>query len=365
MFSIIAFSVVVQMVSSDNCPRDGGFGPSKWNQTLLSKCDKKCPARDNYIVISTHTSENLYNLLTPLKNIGLVAGMNDREGLYLTLGTLAEMVCAQIVVPPPCMQLAWTHNGGKHVDCKWDWAHYRDFKRPDGEPLLTEAREVPMFSNRAILPTAPRWCDSEAALKAALLLKFENVPFVLYVSVDFLWHQITCEGSILNAIYRWNFLSRDCNYKPTATHSHLALRVAAEVIESHSNFISLHIRRGDIVELCDTSPLKVDLFMNCWLEEDERNFDAIILLTDETDQSYLTSVIQVLRKYSLHVIHGDQQIITSLNNLGILELDNYVVYGAGKVIEEQAAKKTEFGGHGENQFEQCERMTRCSRNGNI
>jgi len=147
-----------------------------------------------------------------------------------------------------------------------------------------------------------------------------------------------------------------CRYTPDYPKStHAAMIV--DMVESaiHSNhpddtiYGSLHIRRGDAIQDCDTSLAKMKEFFTCSLKgtEEVGRHIAILMATDETDAAYKQAVVDMVDGYP-HVSIVDidtwvREMIAKETKAGHIPPgmnNNYHVYGIGNGVKSD--KKVAF-----------------------
>jgi len=182
----------------------------------------------------------------------------------------------------------------------------------------------------------------------------------MHFPVEFFYPMWSCDDHIIKEVS-----GIDSTFKPKWSPSVFANEVAITMTQGHPTYAVLHIRRGDVVELCDSSPKNVGLHVNCWIGQ----FPAIFICSDEVNNDYITEVIQEVSKYSDNVKHVESESWRFFQERGVSrdDVDNFLIYEICNALKALTEYKyvSKFGGHGHDQKKSCERSTRCARNNNL
>ena len=143
--------------------------------------------------------------------------------------------------------------------------------------------------------------------------------------------------------------------RPTRLPSELVKRTAASVLQAHGvpeggEYSTLQVRRGDTVDRCNTSVAAVREYMSCAERSTDGNShgwehagDRLLLMTDETDATYLKALLAELRsdpRWAGGVTHLDAAILEALDSAD--RKDNYLVYAVAKWIEQNGGSSFEM-----------------------
>jgi hypothetical protein len=241
------------------------------------------------------------------------AGLSDMSLWLLNAAKVASTLCARIVVPRPCTILSTDHNSGKTVDCKTGWNHYVNISHLDRynrtRPLIMQGGfDSPLPDGLAEVK------DFAAALQAVKKGR------------SFVWHKRD------GAAHDWNPGPHNCsNVLRFPTMSVLEARRQFFRREGIGQYISLHIRRGAALVNCDTDVPNVLSYVKCSLNNTgHAGFNgSIVILTDETDETYLTQLQQAFKRRlpGIRVVHAD----ASLRAAHPTE-DNYFIFAITETL---------------------------------
>ena len=364
-----------------------------------ASCLPQCPPAET-------TAASIILIYEPGGGNGQGAGIGDRAFVVETMGTLAQALCARVVIPPPYMMLSAEHNVFGPVNCSYSWGRYWDvdsFFRPlvadghaatviewaeyggwspyDGTCRRDGLSELESLKKKASVQYG---LSPVSSLEEAFVRHREGVPFVLPVKAGYVYRSILPDEFCSKQIRAFREEPR-CR-SPRRSMSPSIRKVALAMIENVRPFAILHLRRGDTKALgCDNSPGKVRLMLNCVLGQYQGQFPGIYLFTDETDATYIDDVLAVARNFSVLVAHGDAAAAERFKALGVdgVATDNYLVYAVFETLKEQVRAMSaencakaqggcrgpnpvliSMGGHGPRTREQCVKQTHCRRNGN-
>ena len=271
----------------------------------------------------------------------------------------------------PSEALGSKHNGGRKVSAGTPWERYLQWRaKPRGttpfDGSFTTAGEWQALE--ASLPPAQR--NLSLALEATsvddVLAQWEQVAAAADTGRRFHWkislgcwqwshalraHVEQKRGAALfksavqyelDAGGNTSFIG--CDYGDVRVSRHatrVADRLVAELTddESNSQFVTLHVRRGDTVSQCDTTVPAVLAFLNCSkaLAAYAPRRPQLLIFTDETDEAYLSellSELQALPRWGGKVSHGDALVAATIGQRA--SHDNYEVYAAAAYIMSRA-----------------------------
>jgi hypothetical protein len=235
--------------------------------------------------------------------------------------------------------------------------------RFDGSPLQF-AEQIDTSLGHTIIPIAPDVTGLIEGLNAAAILASAGLPFVLHFPIELSYQAFGCKDPVMDQVrLMWRTHCQLPMWKPSL----MAFDIASSIVSAFPQFGALHIRRGDVKTLCDSTPINIGLLAGCLYGKFNGDFPAIIVCTDEHDKNYLREVTTQLKKFARSVIHVDSVARELLLARGIpnVDVDNYILFEICKAAEKKALIRTQFGGHGSHQKEECDRATRCAYNNNL
>jgi len=255
------------------------------------------------------------------------AGLSNRSNVITALQALAGSLCASLAIPPPWQLLSLQHNYGRALNAsvKWGryfggWDHLLNSDNPGSFPAVK--RHIGPTAKQQIGPTTVAGQIRDAYARAAN----GSVPFRWDIHVDF-WrwaHVPIIPPSCVRTLP-----------SPSSSVLQVAMQVEAALgVTNGSALFTLHVRRGDVKTQCNTSAPAVLEYMQCELgRSTESSHDTLVLLTDETDQTWLDQVVAKLSKlprWAGRVKHGDPLIVTQLP--ADLRSDNYMAYAVASML---------------------------------
>ena len=263
------------------------------------ECGNECPnGSENLIML--HGGASGWGGPTQIRLIGdnetssggqYKAGLSDMSLWLLNAAKVASALCARIVVPRPCTILSVDHNSGETVDCNTGWNHYVNISQLDrhnrARPLI-----LPGGFNSSLPSGLSEVKDYDAALQAVKKGR------------SFVWHKRD------SSAHDWNPGPHNCsNVLRFPTTSVLEARAQFFQREKIGSYISLHIRRGAALVNCDTDVPNVLNYVTCSLNNTgHAGFNgSIVILTDETDEAYLTQLKAAFKRRlpGVRVVHAD------------------------------------------------------------
>ena len=245
------------------------------------------------------------------------AGLSDMSLWLLNAAKVASTVCARIAVPRPCTILTRDHNSGDALNCSLEWSHYVNVSIA----YKAGGRAQPLILSGGLNASQSHGLvgvkDYPAAVKAAS----EGRRFV--------WHK--WDG----AAHDWNPGHAECpNVVRFPTAKVLEARRQFFRREQIESYVSLHIRRGAAFVRCDTDVPRVINYVNCSLTNmGHAGFNGtIVILTDETDEAYLTQLQGAFKRRlpNVRVVHAD----ASLRAANPKE-DNYFIFAITETLRKR------------------------------
>ena len=250
------------------------------------------------------------------------AGLNDRLYLLSHFANLASYLCAYIIVDKPCKLLNVTNHGkGVQVSCDLNWSDFNEYKRYSNSGMEPDVMILP--KNQITPP--------KIQLKGTNLELFEESVRLFENNTQFSWE-------IDTGFYSWSkklqkYLTE--NLRPENTsyplinsktqvedqlecispprYGKIVVTLAEKVMIKSgikSEFGTLHIRRGDAIQQCNTEINRVKNYLECSLKKCDSDF-PVILFTDEPSETYLKNISDVLTSLNHKMINGEK-LITSV-----------------------------------------------------
>jgi hypothetical protein len=279
-------------------------------QEIESLFDRECPARQSIV------------------RLGGNAGIGDREA-YMRMGLqLAGYLCAYVSVPRPCKFLSPVHNNNTQLNCNLTWG---DFYEVNPNIMLTEASLFKLNITRSV--------------STALFKKSLNQPFALFLSASTVWtsskemHMLVNHDLLRRNKYDLNFN----NFTVSLKYSELIEKHVQAIMTAHSftamsnQYTTLHIRRGDSIHSCNSSPEHVDqaiqnVYQN-WSISDRRNH-TILFFSDEINERYRRSVLDLIRERGLMALDCDRVVAEYIQQfLPPLYSNNYFIFAFLRKIQ--------------------------------
>ena len=285
------------------------------------------------------------------------AGLSDRHTILVALSNLAGSLCAQLFVGRPCDLLSPKHNGAQILDCRVPWSRYFNISWVDDRTVASDARPVLgdgvwQRRNRSVIRLntsgaahytvlatqylqavklrndqqtrfAWMWDIRDGpplpALRHALVTRLVVADLLGGQLLPNLWGEAKRKRTGKWALYVDNesHASHACVYARlpvSATVQLMARRFMATHRLEPRTFLSVHLRRGDASDQCDSSIGHVIRWLQCspfWSGPAEssraklaskltRAHPELLLFTDETDPSYLRSLARELQGMHLN-----------------------------------------------------------------
>ena len=265
------------------------------------------------------------------------AGLNDRLSIFKHYGKIADALSANFVVDPPCKPWQMlAHHGIEAPRDRW-WDDYFDLRRGSGAALLLRSSDM---SKHKVANMSMVFVNSSAG---DILAQFKKAQG----SSCFVWHlpHYFNYGSPIKAplIYAATNETPEITVLESATVTTLAETFVASL---RSNFTTIHIRRGDTTEDCNTFTDRVVSLYETAAESAVASSNAsapiVVYFTDERKAAYLKDLD---RRFILalppqgEVIFGNTR-VRSLNT-SLLE-DNYLLFAITSAIRSRATLDINF-----------------------
>jgi len=318
------------------------------------------------------------------------AGFGDRESIIRRLGAVAEATCARMVIGPPS-KLLGHHDTGTKVKAGWD--EYDTVKNGDNESLLTPPSATTLATLVALLQEDKKserqeyYVDADDGDFISQLHKAwsiysrgaaDDAAFVWHISENFYHIDRTALQRELDAILGG---CKPIEVRPSALVQEAAdLFLEKTIPETCQNskpfyLLTFHLRRGDSLKSCDTSPDAVLDLARCAIQEIYHVSPShIVLFTDDKDDDYKKAVVDQLTKlfndttciffgddYIPPLIKGDFTIIAGghENRVSALQSlfdidpdDNYLTYQVTNAVRLKA--NLDFEKHRSNNCQTCD-----------
>ena len=257
---------------------------------------------------------------------------DDLQKISFHLG-VARSLCARLYFPKPWQMLdVQLHNHGRPLERTWGWERYFSFPTKYSELLVGPGDEHKVGGSHALETNTYR--DEGSTLAET----YANATRIGKEGGAFTW---TMKGPIYLAsttVYNQLGPSVPPECKPLKLPSPLVERTAASVLgtlglSADSEFSVLQVRRGDTTSMCNTTTSAVVSYMRCAVGDKETG-DRLLLMTDETDATYLNTLLTTLRsepRWAGGVTHLDAAIIEELDSAD--RSDNFLVYAVAMRIK--------------------------------
>lgn len=308
------------------------------------------------------------------------AGLGDRKCILHDLSQLAGYLCAEVVVPPPAKLLHIGHNFGRDISPDIAWSDlYNITFIEDGNPAIrsTEAEFVSDYDSFKYKD----WFHVVSSSGLKLEKDFKRVEaFSFQQDLDeesshgFVWeiNEHWLDSDVLRdglPVVQQSPLSNDkmipkiglqegCTYTNSDTEpSHLKIMQKRllkrfERLSPHNSIFGLlHLRRGDVIDKCDTSVDRINEYLACSLNGTEslgRNL-TLLMMTDEDDVEYRQNIMGLLDHYPhVSILDADdivKKIVREGVRNGIIDAgleNNFYIYDIEKVFQDWDSDFTKF-----------------------
>lgn len=344
------------------------------------------------------------------------AGLDDRKTIIHNLAQIAGFLCAEVVLPPPSRLLSPFHNNGMLIDDQLEWSDFSNLTfASDNQPVIKSGRDefgqhfedwhqFPLFDTVSETSKYQHWfhvVSKENDWKT----DFQSILDYTYLQEEhhgFVWE---LKGSLYEAdlfedrlkgpsqhiaetysdlIGNWkkvyrprmrpfllqhcliNGLNKEeckgCIYTKDndADPSHLKMlkkrlekRIHTQALDN-TYLGHLHIRRGDVVQQCDTSINRMKEYFKCSLNETE-NLDhniTLLMTSDETDVSYREELMALVNESGEYphvtILDVDKMVKSVMRNAirsGLLKerlMNNYIVFAAEELLRDWTSSFVDF-----------------------
>ena len=232
----------------------------------------------------------------------LTAGLTDRLAALWMFSSLAAALCARLVVPPPCKMFSGAHTAG--VNESVPWSHYVNLVHDDGSnPIIVDDGQE-ATRDAIVIGGLPSFSSE---LDAATNASRAGFPFIW--NMRHLWYMVPEAYALMDYTNRCGLVrvsaSAEASTVAAAVLSNLSLRAGT--------YVTMHVRRGDAKYACNTSVPELARYVQSSLHNLRNTSDqtsgssadictggvlihqnctrALLLLTDETDASYVESLV--------------------------------------------------------------------------
>jgi len=270
-------------------------------------------------------------------NEGLLpCGLLDRLTNLRIWSQVAVSLCARLEVPPPCAMLSKSLVGHKPLAHDVPWSHYVEMRVVGDNSSVLASPTTANLTNgtRVVIPekveeinlamsgSSPmerlnilNYAEGAGLRKqaaATLKTKYSNALRSLAVGKAFQWdlHEDWL-------IFDWMILLPAINYCPL-----VSMEPAQSIKDTTTTFyeklglhegkyVTLHVRRGDAINACDTRVRNVVNYVACSLTQEgwmNRTDQPLVIFTDETSGVYKTELLNGLKSLLGHnrtVLFGD------------------------------------------------------------
>lgn len=309
------------------------------------------------------------------------AGLGDRSFVLRGVANLASSLCAQLIAPSPIEILdTKKHNHNHSLDVNTSWSRYFSMTSWDGVDYLTERWNVSSAQARL---TNSSWRRGVLELHANsvedVVAQYGKVARATAAGEPFVWNiggatsywefRLPLEGEVrrlrdkerdhghFHVTTAAPHLSGDCDHgqvcvqggATTTCGDYVSIAASLEVRHAASSALrrlapeasgagavaTLHVRRGDTIETCNTSVSAVLEYLRCAkLDSSTRAVASptflktrqLLLFTDETDATYISSLAAAIEaefaSQQLKVSHADPAVSES----GAHATDNFFTF---------------------------------------
>mmetsp|Transcript_226 Transcript_226/g.360 ORF Transcript_226/g.360 Transcript_226/m.360 type:complete len:479 (-) Transcript_226:1591-3027(-) len=356
-------------------------------------CQRYCPTRINKIYYD-----------------GDPAGLGDRIIILKGLAQLAGYLCAEVIMPPPKEQLTTIHNNGRPISEELEWSDFINITFiQDGSPAIKSAKTLEdgiTISSWSDIPAITfsgskdkDWLhvvstDGKIRDDFQYLLKFSfqqphnaTIGFVWEIHKEWytadLWSEqfprlVDLEPERENADHDYydtkmrpffssyyrvhkNLKEKEksaCWYiksdSPPTQMAMLQKRVLRRIEKyslKNAIFGTLHLRRGDVIDVCDTSVETMRQYFSCSLKNTEtlgRNI-TLLLTSDEVDKQYRHDIMDLMKDYPHVSILDVDKIVTHVvreaADHGIISkalVNNYYTYEVENILRDKDSTFVRF-----------------------
>ena len=233
------------------------------------------------------------------------AGLDHWQFSFQVMGNIAASVGARLAVTQPCDVLSPAHNHNVALSCAKPWSTYFNFSFLDSGDVLVPQVETWLKSHQ---PGVYHKIIEGSDTGESLLRQYEHLRSM---TRPFVWrlthlHMLKLRDAFQGVAARWNVsvgykYRHLCSYVlQTASREVVALAESflAEQRLRRGEFVTLHLRRGDVLSTCDSSPSAVVAYVQCsyWAipEVAAGHQVPLVVFSDETDRNYTRALLHAL-----------------------------------------------------------------------
>ena len=286
-------------------------------------------------------------------------GLSDNVYQINFLLGVARSLCARLSFPHPWQALLDEHNYGRPLDKSWRWGRYLSNSTVE---LMVGPGEAHAADGAQLLETngyRDKGNTLTETYATAARIRKDGGVFAWTMKGPYYWGNRSSRA--IERRQHWGSIGKTMQAlvpdgcRPTRLPSELVKRTAASVLQAHGvpeggEYSTLQVRRGDTVDRCNTSVAAVREYMSCAERSTDGNShgwehagDRLLLMTDETDATYLKALLAELRsdpRWAGGVTHLDAAILEALDSAD--RKDNYLVYAVAKWIEQNGGSSFEM-----------------------
>ena len=344
------------------------------------QCRRHCPKRINKIYYSEASDG---------------AGIGDRATILWNLAQLAGYLCAELDMPPPRDLLNPIHNDGEYVSPNVQWSDLYNLTFVQNNTMAIREHQFEYdFESRLKLPVYhdPIYKDwlHAASTKGKMRVDFEMLQNFSWqqsenLTTGFVWEihgfyfqsdlreaglpELSAEireevGQLYSPSMRPYYKVEEAAGRGSCLYTHddtrpSHLKVMEKLMErrirmqssENSIFGSLHLRRGDSIDVCDTSLEALRQYLACSLNGTEslgRNI-TLLMTTDEKDVGYRRDVLEIARDYThVSILDADEIVLNTVTEAirdGVINAElhnNFYIFEIEEVLRNVDSNFVQF-----------------------
>ena len=228
------------------------------------------------------------------------AGIRDRENIIRHMTWLADELCAKFALKcRPHRWLNWRKHGC-YAPKTAEWSSYFTTvrKSSNGTTLskvnilysnVNETNEKEVFHGLRYIEGPP----TIGKYNLGIRLNAQDVPFVWEFNSYFWKTELNKSGPWphKNLTHReYNDTCGVIDLDPSEELEDIARLAMNELGLTTEDFVTLHLRRGDAINSCETDPETLMKYLNCSIASD--NVKQVVVLTNEKEEQYLNELSQ-------------------------------------------------------------------------
>lgn len=264
--------------------------------------------------------EKMNNLV--VLDVNREAGLSDMTSVIQHIGNIAFFLDARLMIPPPYKKLTPKHNNNKRIDMGVVWEDMMYFNDPGGNNIVVSGHEPNVRYSHTVVLNHAR--DVVAQFNTLRHMRGkESFKWILRVNYYEFREQLEREFKKQNDILLPNVLNFGTHYI-TVVPSKKVLDVVGELkATTNKRIITVHIRRGDATNECDTRLETLETYFECEIPKyNTTGRPFIYYFTDEHDPAYRAGLANLLSRYSDQVHDLDDIVVKKLDGTN----NNYMVF---------------------------------------